>query len=106
MSAYMTQNCQDPALSVLCLSILSCASCVCFMPCVFPVFLYYFHVLLGCHSELHPHLPSNTSWLFPSPTTPASLITQFVSLIGFSCVLLIPLVCFTCVWLSSSPSVI
>ena len=65
--------------------------CVCYAMC-FPVIVYYFHVLLSCHSELRPHLPSTTSWFFPSPTTPASLITLFVSLIGFSCVLLIPLV--------------
>ena len=64
--------CQDPALFVLGLSILSRASCVCvFYAMCFPVFVYYFHVLLCCRSELRKDF--NRKHSVPPKKTPGGV---------------------------------
>ena len=53
-----------------------CFLCLFVMPCAFFVV------------KFRPHIPSATSWIFPSPTTtPVLLISLFVILISFSCLL-------------------
>ena len=65
---------------------------VCLFCHVLLVFVLSGHVFSVFVLKLRPHLPPATSCFFQLPTTPALLITLFVCLISFSCVLLIPLV--------------